>query len=147
MSEQLIAKWTTDTTSAVYADALKIRKDVFVEEQGVSVEEEIDDLEDQTNHVVLYESAIPVATARIYDLGQGTYKVQRVAVQSAYRGKGYGKKLMEQVELNVKELGGQKITLGAQNTAIPFYEALNYSIEGVEFMDAGIPHHTMTKMI
>lgn len=141
------SEWTTDMTSDTYKDALKIRHDVFVKEQGVAVEDEIDELEGQTIHVVLYARQDPVATARIYDLGDGTYKVQRVAVQEKVRKQGYGAILMTEVEKKIAELGGHKITLGAQNTAIPFYKRIAYTIEGAEFMDAGIPHHTMTKLI
>ena len=138
-------KWTTDTTSAIYKDALKIRYSVFVNEQGVSKEEEIDSLEEKTEHVVLYVDGKPVATARIYNLGKKIFKVQRVAVLKDTRGMGYGAVIMTEAEKRIHELGGHKVTLGAQNSAIPFYEKLAYSIEGKEFMDAGIPHHTMLK--
>ena len=147
MDNSYKTEWTTDTTADTYKDALKIRHDVFVTEQGVSIEDEIDDLEDQTIHVVLYVEHDPIATARVYDFGAGTYKVQRVAVQKKMRKQGYGAVLMTEVEKKISELGGRKITLGAQNTAIPFYERNAYIIEGAEFMDAGIPHHTMTKLI
>lgn len=140
-------KWTTDTTSAIYKDALKIRYAVFVNEQGVSEEEEIDSLEDKTEHVVLYVDGKPVATARIYDLGENTFKVQRVAVLKDARGMGYGAVIMTEAEKRIHELGGHKVTLGAQNSAIPFYEKLAFNIEGEEFMDAGIPHHTMSKYV
>ena len=139
--------WTTDTTSDTYKDALKIRYDVFVTEQGVSIADEIDELEDKTIHVVLYKEDEPIATARIYAIDADTYKVQRVAVQEKVRKQGFGAILMTEVEKKVMELGGRNITLGAQNTAIPFYERIAYTIEGAEFMDAGIPHHTMTKLI
>ena len=140
-------KWTTDTTSAIYKDALKIRYAVFVNEQGVSEEEEIDSLEDKTEHVVLYVDGKPVATARIYDLGENTFKVQRVAVHKDARGIGYGAVIMTEAEKRIHELGGHKVTLGAQNSAIPFYEKLAFNVEGEEFMDAGIPHHTMSKYV
>jgi len=141
------AKWTTDLTSDIYQEALKIREKVFVEEQGVSLEIEIDDLEEQTEHVVLFENEDPIAVARIYDLGDDVYKVQRVATLKEYRGQGYGAQLMKEIELKIAELGGRKITLGGQNTALPFYEKLGYTVHGEEFMDAGIPHHTMIKNI
>lgn len=140
-------KWTTDIHSNIYKDALQIRHDVFVTEQGVSVADEIDELEDQTQHIVLYKGHEPVATARIYYLGDHTYKVQRVAVQKNGRNQGFGAIIMQEVEKKVTELGGHTLTLGAQNAAIPFYEKLAYQIEGAEFMDAGIPHHTMVKTI
>ena len=140
-------KWTTDTTSAIYKDALKIRYAVFVNEQGVSEEEEIDSLEDKTEHVVLYVDGKPVATARIYNLGKKTFKVQRVAVHKDTRGIGYGAVIMTEAEKKIHELGGHKVTLGAQNSAIPFYEKRAYGIEGEEFMEAGSPRPTMSKYV
>lgn len=147
MELKIEAKWTTDLESKVYTDALHIRHDVFIIEQGVSLEEEIDDLENQTEHLVVYENGQPVAAARMLAIDPQTYKAQRVSVLKDARGQGYGAELMQQMELRAKELGGQKITLGAQNTAIPFYEKLGYEVEGDEFLDAGIPHHTMSKSL
>ena len=141
------AKWTTDLNSTIYQDALKIRHEVFVLEQKVPVDLEIDDLEDQTEHIVLYKGDEPIGTARIYHLGDGKYKIQRVATKKNVRGQGYGAALMKQIECKIKEIGGAQIILGGQNTALPFYEKLGYTIEGEEFMDAGIPHHNMIKNI
>jgi len=143
----LKAEWTTDLDSDTYKDALAIRNEVFVEEQDVPVELEIDDLEDQTEHIVLYQNDEPMATARIYNVESKTYKVQRVATLKKHRGQGYGATLMKQIEQRIKALDGSKITLGGQNTALLFYEKLDYQIEGDEFMDAGIPHHTMVKYL
>lgn len=145
MYDRLETKWTKNTASSIYKDALNIRYQVFVLEQGVSVEEEIDELEDQTHHAVVFIDDQPVATARLYNLGNKHYKVQRVAVQKNFRRKGLGAYLMKQVEQKVIELAGDTLTLGAQNTAIPFYETIGYSIKGHEFLDAGIPHHSMIK--
>ncbi|UDE95786.1 hypothetical protein LHA31_03160 [Carnobacterium viridans] len=58
--------WTTDLSSNNYKDAVKIRNKVFVEEQLVPPELEIDDLEDQTQHVIGYLENKAVSTARIY---------------------------------------------------------------------------------
>lgn len=137
--------WTEDLSSATYKDALDIRYKVFVEEQNVPSDLEIDELESVTLHVVLYEKETPVATARIYNLDNGFYKVQRVAVFKEHRARGVGAALMHEVEEKVISLNGTKLTLGSQNTAIPFYESLGYKIASEEFMDAGIPHHTMVK--
>ena len=147
MNVKIETKWTTNTDSPEYLDALKVRHEVFVVEQGVSIEEEIDELENETDHLVIYENSEPIAAARIYDLGSNTYKAHRVCVLKDARGKGYGVEIMHQIELRAQKLGARRITLGAQNTAIPFYEKLGYQTEGEEFLDAGIPHHTMTKII
>lgn len=141
------AIWTENLNSKVYEDAVNIRYEVFVEEQKVPADIEIDELEDKSHHVVLYEDDQPIGTARIYHRGDGIYKIQRVAVLKNYRGKGVGVQLMKVCELQISKLRGTKITLGAQLQALSFYEKLGYTAEGTEFIDAGIPHQEMTKML
>lgn len=141
------AIWTENLNSKIYEDAVNIRYEVFVEEQKVPADVEIDELEDKSHHVVLYEDEQPMGTARIYHRGDGIYKIQRVAVLKNYRGKGIGVQLMKECELQISKLRGTKITLGAQLQALSFYEKLGYTAEGPEFMDAGIPHREMTKML
>lgn len=141
------AIWTENLNSKIYEDAVNIRYEVFVEEQKVPADVEIDELEDKSHHVVLYEDEQPMGTARIYHRGDGIYKIQRVAVLKNYRGKGIGVQLMKECELQISKLRGTKITLGAQLQALSFYEKLGYTAEGAEFMDAGIPHREMTKML
>lgn len=140
-------KWTNDLSSKVYEDAVHIRKEVFVEEQQVPPELEIDDLEDQTSHLVGYIDSVPAATARIYEKEPGTFKVQRVAVIKNARKTGTGKKLMNELETHLRSLDAKKMVLDSQDHAIMFYEKSGFLIEGDGFMDAGIPHHRMTKLI
>lgn len=139
--------WTKDLNSKTYEDALSIRYEVFVNEQNVPKDMEIDEFEDKSHHVVLYEEEQPVGTARIYHLGDGVYKIQRVAVLKEHRKKGIGAKLMNECELQINKQHGTKITLGAQLQALSFYEGLGYTAEGPEFMDAGIPHREMMKKL
>lgn len=140
-------KWTNNTKSTTYNDALAIRYQVFVDEQHVPADLEIDELEDLSLHLVLYEASEPIATARIYKLANDTYKVQRVAVLKEHRTSGIGTILMKEIEKKAKMHKIAKLTLGSQNSAIPFYEKIGYKISSDEFMDAGIPHHSMIKVL
>lgn len=140
-------KWTNNINSATYKDALTIRYKVFVDEQKVPAALEVDAFEDLSLHLVLYKGVEPIATARIYELTNATYKVQRVAVLKEYRTSGIGTILMKEIEKKAHIYKATKLTLGSQNTAIPFYEKLGYEITSTEFMDAGIPHHAMTKIL
>ena len=139
--------WSSDLNSKVYKNGLTIRNRVFVKEQQVPAEMEIDELEDQTIYVVGYLDDTPVATARIFPIEQNTYKVQRVAVLSNQRGKQLGKKLMLEIERYASENSRNRLILGAQDHAIGFYSALNYSIISEGYLDAGIPHHDMEKKL
>lgn len=139
-------EWTTDIESSIYKDSLALRKKVFVEEQKVPIDLEIDELESKTTHVVGYNQQHAVATARIFEKRPHTYKVQRVAVDSELRGKKIGMQLMQEVERYVSSLEGASMILEAQDYAIPFYEKLGFVITDPKgFMDAGIPHHAMAK--
>lgn len=140
-------KWTRDLESSVYKDALSIRYKVFVDEQNVPKELEIDDLENSSLHGTLYSSNQAIATVRLFPLNSDCYKVQRVAVLKEFRKKGFGKKLMLESEKKAKEMGAEFIELDSQNKAIPFYKKLAYKIISDEFLDAGILHHKMKKHI
>ena len=140
----MTVKLTEDLTSTIYQDALAIRTRVFIEEQQVPRELEIEN-ETACVHFVLYHDELPVATCRLYKKSATVLKLQRMAVTKEARGKNFGRELMVAAEAYARQTGVQEITLGAQNTAIGFYERLGYRVRGAEFLDANIPHHTMVK--
>lgn len=128
-------------------DAFFVRKAVFVEEQQVDVEEEIDQYEDCSVHFVLYnEQEQPIGAGRFREL-DGYGKIERICVMSNARQSGAGKQIMATIEDFARENRFQQLKLNAQTQAIPFYEKLGYHIVSEEFMDAGIPHRTMVKNI
>ncbi|WP_251552440.1 GNAT family N-acetyltransferase [Neobacillus muris] len=127
-------------------DAFSIRKTVFVEEQNVPVEEEIDQYEEDAIHFILYNNAVPVAAGRFRNV-EGFGKVERICVLKDARKLGAGKAIMNKIEAYAKENGFHKLKLNAQTHAIPFYARLGYEVVSEEFLDAGIPHKTMIKTI
>lgn len=132
---------------AQYADALKVRKEVFIEEQKVPVELEIDEFEQSSIHFVLYDELVPIAAGRLRPLDQTSAKVERICVKKVYRGTGIGKLIMEKIEAIAKEKGLTDLKLNAQTHAEKFYENLGYQTYSDIFMDAGIPHVSMKKSI
>ena len=133
-------------TKESYEQCLDIRMKVFVEEQNVPPEEEVDGYEDVCTHFVLYDDAGEAAgTVRYRPLDDGLVKVERMAVLKDHRGKKYGYDLMEGVHDHARSAGHKKAKLGAQVHAIPFYEKLGYAVSSDEFDDAGIPHKYMTR--
>lgn len=88
----LTIKETTDLSSQTYTDALTIRKEVFVTEQQVPLDLEIEN-EDVCIHFVLYDDNQAQATVRLFPKENGTYKVQRMAVSLAARKKGLAVRL------------------------------------------------------
>lgn len=133
------------------AECLAIRREVFMEEQGVSEAEEIDE-EDVVGvgyHLYLRDDeGKPVAAARFKRYDANTAKIQRVAVRKPYRKLGYGKAVMEAIEAYAAEYGFNMAVLDAQCHAEAFYKKLGYvTVSEEPFLDAGILHVRMQKRI
>lgn len=129
------------------SDALAVRREVFIEEQGVPVHRELDGKDDRATHFVAYDDGEPVGAARLRQSGSTTGKVERVAVVEPRRGEGLGAELMAAVESAADEAGLEEIVLHAQVPVVGFYERLDYEVTSEEFEDAGIPHREMRKRL
>jgi predicted GNAT family N-acyltransferase len=134
------------STEQELKDAFSVRREVFINEQGVSEEEEIDQFEDEATHIILYDGEKPVGAGR-FRLVDGYGKVERICVLPSHRNKGAGKLIMEAIEQIARERSIDKLKLHAQTNAEPFYKKLGYATVSDIFMEAGIPHVTMIKYV
>lgn len=127
------------------AAALAVRREVFVEEQGVPESRERDGRDDEAVHVVGFDGDgdEPVTVARLRRLDGDVAKAERVAVVADRRGEGLGRAVMAVVEATAAGRGCEALELHAQLPVAGFYERLGYEREGEEFEDAGIPHVAM----
>jgi predicted GNAT family N-acyltransferase len=127
------------------AACLALRHEVFVGEQNVPEEEEVDDLEDVSLHLLATDGGRPVGTARLTILGE-TAKIGRVCVVAAQRGTGLGAALIRAaLDLARQQPGVTRAKLGAQVYAIGFYEKLGFEVVGPVYDDAGIDHRDMVR--
>jgi ElaA protein len=124
----------------------EIRRLVFMVEQGVSEAEERDGADDDALHYLAISGDMPAGTARVLIDGD-TGKIGRVAVLAMERGQGLGQHIMAFVLDDLQNRGLRKAKLGAQTHALGFYEALGFQAMGPEFMDAGIPHRMMERVL
>ncbi|BDH60911.1 putative N-acetyltransferase YjcF [Lysinibacillus sp. PLM2] len=127
--------------------AYEVRNKVFVVEQGVPEHLELDEFDAKSIHFIVNDGEQVVAAARFREYQPKVGKVERVCVLPSYRGKKLGVLMMKAIENYAATHGFQKLLLYAQTHAVPFYEKLNYVINSPEFLDAGIPHRSMEKMI
>ncbi len=127
-------------------DAFTIRKIVFVNEQNVPIDEEIDQFEEKATHFVMYQEDVPIGAGR-FRLVDGYGKVERICVVKEARKTGAGKTIMKAIESHAINQGLKKLKLNAQTHAIPFYAGLGFEVVSEEFLDAGIPHKTMLKEV
>jgi predicted GNAT family N-acyltransferase len=139
-----------DSPAAMDA-ALDIRRRVFIEEQGVPEDLEIDEHDGpeawgkSAVHALLAAGAVPIATGRLL-LEEGpahNAHVGRVAVLAEHRKRGAGSVLMRALEDRARALGYPGVTLAAQLHAVGFYERLGYTVRDDVFLDAGIEHRWM----
>ena len=130
----------------MYNQCLEIRKRVFVEEQNVPMDREVDEYEDVATHILLIDDE-PIGTVRYRPASEDMIKVERMAVLPEERGRKLGFKLMEFVHDHAREHGYTRAKLGAQVHAIDFYRKLGYTVSSDEFEDAGIPHVYMEKAL
>lgn len=126
-------------------DAQEVRCRVFIEEQGISREEELDGLDMSSEHIIAYADNVPVGTVRIRYKGGVKAKLERVAVLRSYRGRGIGREIVEASMGLARANGAAEAVLGAQQAAIRFYERLGFHQTGEPFEEAGIPHIALTR--
>jgi predicted GNAT family N-acyltransferase len=125
------------------ATCQRLRHQVFVVEQGVATELEVDGLDGQAVHLLATVAGRPVGTARLLAYADKG-KIGRVCVVADQRGTGLGAALMQAGVAHFRAQPGVKlVTLGAQVTALGFYERLGFVAQGPVFDDAGIDHREM----
>ena len=127
--------------------AAALRVEVFVQEQHVPPEEELDHYDASATHFVALENDRVIATFRIVrlDSPEGPIaKIGRVAVAKIHRNRGIGRQIMLVALAHARAAGYKKCTLGAQIQVVAFYEKLGFIPHGPIFDDAGIPHRQMS---
>lgn len=128
-------------------EAFKIRRVVFVEEQGVNEDIEYDGFDYEALHMVVKEDDKIIGTARVRFLSAGKAKIERMALLKPFRQRGIGSGMMFFLdnELRTRHVG--HVVLHAQHVIIAFYESCGYGTTGSPFWEAGIKHIVMEKRL
>ena len=142
-------------------DAFLIRRQVFVIEQQVPLEMELDEWDELAFHALAFadESEVIMGTGRlvieqnidhdqVIELNQ-SYRVGRIgrlAILKKYRSRGYGSELLQALINKGLELGLKEFYLHAQINALNFYREFGFESEGDVFEEAGILHRTMRRL-
>jgi predicted GNAT family N-acyltransferase len=130
-----LGEWT-----AMRTHAEPVRHAVFVEEQKVPAEIELDGFDPVSVHALAFDREGRVlGTGRLLPDGH----IGRMAVLRRSRGTGVGSALLQALLQEARARGDRKVLLSAQAHAIPFYERFGFVAEGEEYDDAGIAHRMM----
>jgi predicted GNAT family N-acyltransferase len=131
-------------TEAELEAAIGVRFRVFVEEQSVPPEEELDEYDAAATHAVALHDGTVVGTGRVI-LGEGPARIGRMAVDQPWRRNGVGGLLLTFLEEEARSQGATGFVLHAQEYVKSFYAAHGYQEHGEVFLEAGIRHVEMRK--
>jgi predicted GNAT family N-acyltransferase len=121
-----------------------VREPVFVQEQQVPIEEEWDELDPTSRHVIARDlQGRPIGTARLTP----ERKIGRMAVMKDWRGRGVGAAMLQALLDLARSLGYDEVSLNAQVDALGFYQRFGFEPYGEEFMEAGIRHRAMRRRV
>jgi predicted GNAT family N-acyltransferase len=140
--EILIKTWKEAQNEAFW-----VRQEVFIHEQGVPAELELDEYDPLAAHALAYLDGQCIGTGRLVDLGSGQAQIGRMAVLAQFRGAGRGKQILEKLVQLARSKGAQLLLLHSQVTAISFYEKLGFEAQGPIYEEAGIPHRNMILLL
>jgi len=122
--------------------AMAVRHDVFVEEQGIDEHEEYDGLDVSSIQFVVKKAGMIIGTARVRFIAVNCAKIERMAILKPYRKQGAGTMLLLFV---LSQIEAPQIILHAQWSAIPFYKNCGFQETNGPFLEAGIKHIKMIK--
>ena len=128
------------------AQLLALRHDVFCVEQGVPEREELDGRDGEAIHLVAVEGDEVLATCRLLFVGP-TVQFSRLAVRQSARRRRIASRLLELADEEARAGGARRLVLHAQTYARSLYEAAGYDPRGRVFMEAGIEHLAMEKLL
>jgi len=124
-------------------DICAIRYEVFVDEQNVPEELEIDGFDGEAKHALACVDGVPIGTGRILNDGH----IGRVAVLKNYRGLGIGKSIMKDLIKCAQDTNLEKVWLSSQWHAHSFYLDLDFVCVGKIYKEAGIDHIKMHRAL
>src|SRR5438105_2078180 len=127
-------------------DAFAVRIAVFVEEQQIPREEELDELDASAVHCVGYAGGKAVAAGRLV-VADGYGKIGRMAVLPSHRRGGIGRAVLDELEREASARGLAMVKLSAQLSAAGFYDRAGYTRIGDVYDEVGIPHIAMEKRL
>ncbi|AXX92883.1 GNAT family N-acetyltransferase [Malaciobacter molluscorum LMG 25693] len=142
--EILIKKFNELSNIELY-EILRLRIEVFVVEQNC-IYNDIDGIDIDSYHLLIKDNSKIVAYLRVYQKSQNEVSFGRVLVSNSNRGKGYAKKIIEEVLVFIEKTYKNKtIVIEAQTYLQNFYECFGFVIFSEEFLEDGIPHIMMKK--
>jgi len=133
--------------SAEYNQSIELRDKILRKPLGMVYTTDFLAAEKDQYHIAAFDNEKIVGVLLLKKIDEQTLQMRQVAVDDTLQGKGIGRQMVEFCEKFSKEKGFAKIILHARKVAVGFYLKLDYKITTDEFMEIGIPHYEMTKIL
>ena len=141
--EELVLKLVENEDE--FEGAIAVRFRVFVAEQSIPPEEELDEDDATATHAIALVHGQVVGTGRLVSRDDGDGQVGRMAVDQPWRRQGIGGQILAFLEEEARDLGIARCVLHAQVYIKDFYAARGYQEQGGPFLEVEIPHVEMYK--
>lgn len=133
---------------ALGAEASKIRREVFIDEQQIPIELEQDQADESAMHALARNRlGLSVATGRVLQRAPGISQIGRMAVLRELRGSNLGRTVLQALMQVASQRGDHEVMLHAQRSAAGFYARLGFVPRGDPFEEAGIVHIEMVRVL
>ncbi len=127
--------------------AFEVRRQVFVEEQGISEDLELDEYDSEALHMVVKDKGRVIGTARVRFLATEQAKLERMAVLRPFRRRGIGRGIISFLNEELKRRQVRQVVLHAQYPVVAFYKSCGFEESSLPFWEAGIKHIEMRRGI
>jgi predicted N-acetyltransferase YhbS len=136
-----------DPADPLYDAELELRYRVLREPLGYPRDAVRFPFEDESLHLIAIDEGRVVGCVLFHPDGEAAGRLFQMAVDPARQGTGIGRRLVIHLEAELHRRGVRRVTLHARAHAIPFYEKLGYDSVGEPYLEVGIPHRSMTRVI
>ena len=135
------------TSDRELKEAFEVRKKVFVEEQGISEDLELDGHDSEALHTVVKDGKRVIGTARVLFLATNQAKLERMAILKPFRRQGIGSEIISFLNEELRNRQIVQIVLHAQYPVVAFYKSCGFVESGSPFFEAGIKHIKMQRRL
>ncbi len=142
MTRQPAAEIRLGSWSVLAPLVTPVRFQVFVDEQGVPSDMELDEFDPLSWHAAALRDGQVVGAGRLLPDGH----IGRMAVLAEWRGQGIGAALLQALMAEAARRGMRRLALSAQTHAVDFYARFGFVPEGPEYQEAGLPHQAMARL-
>ena len=136
-----------DPSDSRYAAELDLRYRVLRAPLGLSRAQTLSPFEEQSVHLVAVDGDVVVGCVLFRPLAARQGRLYQMAVEPHLQRRGIGARLVAALEAEAARRGFDEVVLHAREAAVGFYERAGYAAEGAPFIEVGIPHVKMRKLI